>query len=438
MKKWTRFFIVLCLAFTLVLALAACAFGDEKDDGTVNKPAPPACHVTFDYNDGTGRTAKVTVPAGEKISDYAPNVIGDCTEVVGWSLEVGGPDYEIAVSGDVVLYAKWQTYELVEYTAETLSGIVNNRFVRVQFTEADAALGGKVLRIGSDARSVQIVSDGTPHTDFSIIIHERAEDVDLSFENFSYTSKGSCAMLAEGAGYKVCWHVKGENKIDAGAAQKEGANRGGDCVQGPDFDFLGDGTLTLIGGNGKNGVSRGQAAEGQHGDNGTDGEPGGIGMVANRVSVNGVTLNVYGGRGGHGGNGGQGNNGLLSGKDRNGGDGGKGAAGGAAMDIQAFSAKNATLELHGGAGGNGGAGGEDGTSSALGLFAGYGGDGGNGGAGGNVILNPITDAAITGTLKNFVVGNGGKGGAAGASHNSGKSGVSGTTAKNGVINLPEN
>ena len=42
MKKWTRFCIVLCLVFTLVLALAACSSGDEKEDGTVIKPTVPA------------------------------------------------------------------------------------------------------------------------------------------------------------------------------------------------------------------------------------------------------------------------------------------------------------------------------------------------------------------------------------------------------------
>ena len=438
MKKSTRFFLVLCLALLLVFSLVACSSGDEDDAGLDDEHNTPTCNVTFDYNDGTGRTATARIPAGERIDAYAPKAIGDLTEIVGWSLEKEGSLYEIANAGDVVLYAQWRTYELVEYTAQNLPNIVNDRFARLQLTEADADLGGKVLRIGSDARHVTIVSDGTVHRDFSVVIHDRVEHVDLAFENVYYTSKGNCALLAEGEGYTVFWRVTGENTVNVGARQGNEANRGGDCVCVSELDISGNGTLTLIGGKGTNGISRGQAADERDGEKGTDGQPGGIGVVGKHVFVTGATLKVYGGDGGNGGNGGQANNGggLTGSKYKNGGAGGKGGAGGAAMDIDGFFAKNATIELYGGTGGKGGAGGADGALNSV--FAGYGGNGGNGGVGGNVMHDPITDVSMTGTLKTYTVGTGGKGGAAGTSHNSAKSGVAGSGGKNGVLNLPEN
>ncbi len=437
MKIVTRFFVVLILALAVLLGLGACSTRDD-DPGTDDSHTNPACNVTFDYNDGTGRTKTVKVPVGERIADYAPKEIGDCTEIVGWSIEKDGPDYEIAISGDITLYARWQTYELAEYTVETLPNIVNDRFAKLSFSEADVALGGKVLRIGTDARSLSIVSDGTVHTDFSIMIHERVEDFDLSFENFNYKSESDCAFLAAGTGYTVVWQIVGENKIDNSAGQSTTAQRGGDCVRAPSLEISGEGRLTILAGNGKNGIDQGKAADECDGANGTNGQPGGVGVVADRVSVVGVTLNVCGGRGGRGGNGGQANNGggLTGAKYKNGGNGGNGANGGAAMDVNSFSAKNATLELYGGNGGKGGNGGSDGALNSV--FAGRGGNGGNGGIGGSVMAKSISDVSISGTLKTVVPGKGGAGGDGGASHNSSKSGLVGYPARDGASNLPEN
>ena len=438
MKIVTRFFILLILMLALVPGLAACGTPDDEN-GTDNEHTNHAYNVTFDYNDGTGRTKTVKVPAGERIDDYAPEEIGDCTEIVGWSIEKDGADYEIAISGDITLYAKWQTFETAVYTAQTLPNVINDKFARLELTSADALLSGKVMRIGEEARSVSIISDGTTHTDFSIMIHRRSEKINLCFENFNYKSDSDCAFFGEGMGYTVVLRIIGENKIDNSAGQNATAQRGGDCVRVPSLDISGEGKLTLVAGNGKNGTDRAQAPDKCDGENGTDGQMGGIGIVADYLSVVDVTLNVCGGRGGRGGHGGQANNGdgiFNGGKYKNGGDGGKGADGGAAMDVNAFFAKNATLELYGGAGGRGGNGGADDAMNSL--YAGNGGNGGNGGIGGNVNAKSITDVSISGTLKTFVVGNGGRGGDGGTSHSSSKAGIAGRTERNGVCNLPQN
>ncbi len=272
------------------------------------------------------------------------------------------------------------------------------------------------------------------------------QELKLHFENFNFL--GSMWPYAD-SGVSLIVNCIGTNSSISAP---------NDSVAIKDFNTLtviGDGNLTVRGGNGSNQSS----AVGKNGCIGIS--------VGTLISESTGKFLVYGGNGGKGGNGANGTDGVngtsSTGKDgygtagtnasSNGGNGYNGGAGAYAVSVTNKIIVNGNIELYGGNGGNGGNGGKGGNGgnggssgyyniAALfctyhcaidGANAGHGSNGGNGGNGGNgqkavsdsikakiqVLSSTVSYKLSTGIQGNG--GDGGKGGDGGAGGNSGGS-----------------
>ncbi len=458
MKRTVQALLALLLIATMILSAVGCGVkpvnnpnggtnngannGGNNDDNTTTTTAkgqesvPPVklYSVTFDYNDGSGQKTTLSVPEGSLIGSYAMYPSSGNREVIAWSALPDGAEYTAGVTQDITLYAIWQTFEVVSYTADTLPTQINDRCVELQFTGNQMILSGKVLRIGAGVRSVSIVSDGTIYQNTSIIINNRSGDLSFSLDNFSFSSNQKVALQAEGSGapYTLSLNIKNTCVIDCSATVAESGANGVTCIQAPNLKIAGSGKLALIAGHGGNGASKPLAPEGNHGENGENATAGGCGIVASSVEVAGVTLNIIAGNGGHGGNGGGGNNSLTK-WQRDGGDGGNGGNGGHAVVTDSFKSTNATLNLSAGTGGNGGRGG-----NAGGVFgnSGIGGNGGRGGDGGDVFKSGISDYQEISSVRSCSPGTAGAGGKGGNTPDGGSwaNGHDGANGKDGRVN----
>lgn len=451
---------VLCAVLSVIMGcfFMFAGIGCKDENGDPMKKY----EVTFDYNDGSGRTHVEQVPKGYTIDAYAPTVVEGNKEIVAWSLTDGGTHYSGEVTSDLTLLGVWQEHEVVEYKT-SVPDTITDRFAQItlkaastdsgengengasdQSTGANVALlAGKTLRIGAGCISLTIVSDGTAVQELSILVNERTEDLFLYFNNFAYTSKAGCGLNARNDNanipYTLHLDLKGANGIDCSGAASETEDRGADGIRAHELNITGTGSLAVIAGNGVAGKPGATAGEGQDGNDGAAGQAGGVGIVADSVALGACKLTVQGGNGGNGGNGSAGNNtdGFSlspSGKIKDGGNGAPGGNGGAAIDTSAFNATNSTLILTGGNGGNGGAGGSAGGSNAL--TAGKGGNGGNGGAGGSIFATSITPTKAK-TSDTFTIGVGGNGGSAGFSYDNAVLGIGGAKGADGVTNINE-
>ncbi|MBQ8431266.1 MAG: InlB B-repeat-containing protein [Clostridia bacterium] len=74
-----------------------------------------ACIVTFDYNDGTGKTETLEVPRGTYLTESQFPQMDDGTKrIAAWSLYSGGmSSFTEEINGDITLYASWQRYKQV-------------------------------------------------------------------------------------------------------------------------------------------------------------------------------------------------------------------------------------------------------------------------------------------------------------------------------------
>ncbi len=398
----------------------------NNSNGDASNPSVPKYKVTFDYNNGSGKNEVLYIPAGSEIGGYAPYPVRGNSEVVSWSLEKGGADFEGKIEKEIILYANWITHDIVKYD-ENFPETVNSRFVEITLNGYVMAISGKVLRIAPGVKDISIISDGTVYDKFAIIIDDRVEDLNITFDNFVYQSDKSFGIKGESEhDYTVNLEVKALGGIDCAKYSTMGNTRAADCIDVPNLNVYGEGTLFLFAGDGENGIDRSTASNGNDGENGTDGKNGGYGIVTNRLEVKDVKLVVSGGDGGKGGKGGNGNNGYWLDNRRDGGKGGRGGDGGVAISAENIVFDKVTLELTGGNGGKGGNGGDGGANNSLlsGLTGGGGGKGGNGGNGGSVFSSTTASVNVTNCIETYIVGTGNSGG-------SGGSGAGGVDAKSG-------
>ncbi len=449
MKKTGTRLLAILISILMMLACTACngaasdsipsggaaATGGSEGSGdaeTTVQPPLTMYTVTLDYNDGSGKKESIKVPEGGLISEYAPYPTVDNREVLYWSGIAGGAEYTAPVTADITLYGTWQTFTPVTYT-DDVPATINDRYVEVRPVGATTALSGKILRIGPNVKTVSFVSDGTIYHDFAIMINERSTDINITFDNFAYTSLQSFGMEASASVREYCVNMTVKNTcvINCASAVAGSGQNGATCIKVPNLKLSGSGTLALFAGHGRGGADKPAAPGGQHGENGESATAGGDGISAASVEVKGITLNITAGNGGKGGKGGKGTNDFPT-TNRNGGDGGRGGAGGAAILTSSFQGLNATLNLVGGNGGNGGNGGQAGGAV---NFAGSGGDGGNGGKGGNVFGMELSAYEATACITTYTPGAGGQGGGGGDSEGTSVlDGNKGSNGQAGIVN----
>ena len=429
------FLVVTILAFGTLLN---CGKLFNSSESNSEEPLVVRYTVTFDYNDGSGKTEAVKIPEGHTIDMYAPYPISDTQYVVGWSGVQGGSDYSAPITSDVTLYARWEQIVEVVFSVEDSSSLpsqISDRFVAINVLAVEG-LEGKTLRIGSSVQKVTISSESLNVNNFSILINSRATNLNLALKNISFTGYNGFGIKGDSSGYEysVNLEIHGTVMIDCKNVIGVENDRAADCINVPNLNVRGSGALILYGGNGLNGDDKSTAADGCDGEYGGKGQDGGYGIVAQNVTVERTELVICGGNGGNGGYGGTGNNGggLTGAKYKSGGDGGKGGNGGGCVLAESFSVGNSTITLVGGNGGNGGTGGNGGGSSST--YAGYGGNGGNGGAGGDVFSYRINYNEIN-VIKSYTGGNGGVGGSGGYSASASKHGVGGNNGAQGDINV---
>ncbi len=457
MKKTNLCALLLCLSLVF-LCYAGC-FGNttppaEFDPGYNDnvKPNGPGTEgennvkkhvVTLDYNDGSGRTEKITVPAGASVSDYAVYPFENGREVYAWSASQSGEEYSAPVAADMTLYAQWEEIAITVYT-DNIPDTVNDKYVEIRPGDNENALSGKVLRIGPNVKSLSLISEGTVYNRFAVIINNRVQDLALTMDNFSFISDQDFgikdAEMAE-TRYLVKLRVLGHISINCAVYSAAGVERAADCIRVTRLSLYGEGVLDLFAGHGKNGTDRPRAEDGQNGQDGSNGMNGGYGIIADALEVTDIRLTIIAGNGGRGGNGGEGNvGGGLATKGGNGGNGGKGGIGGDAICTKSFTASFANLSLQGGNGGAGGNGGKGGGGGVgwVGTFK-MAGDGGNGGKGGCVFSTGVAQYQTGSLVRSYTVGRGGAGGKAGqgASGSVGYDGSAGRNATDGLVNVRE-
>ena len=392
------------------------------------------CEVTFDYNDGSGRVEIINVPKGETIENYAPYLIDETQEIIAWSSVVDGERFVSPISEDIRLFAIWSDFssEIVTYTSY-VPDILTDRFIIIQ-PQDDNVLYGKIISVANSVKFIKFCSENIRHDDFSLIINSRVDGINVTFDNFNFSSYYFCAFDASNVQGCVNLNLIGENSIRCSEVN-ENWNKGADCIRAKELKICGEGWLSLYAGKGIDGEDRSTAGDGKNGERGGNGQDGGCGIITDKLTIDGSSLEIVAGNGGNGGKGGNGNNtnGLTtSGKHRTGGNGGSGGNGGHAIDTLEFFATNANLGLMAGNGGNGGNGGKGGGDSQT--FGGRGGVGGNGGRGGNVFSNVVKSSNILNGIRYFMFGTGGEAGKGGSSANSSLHGVAGVTGLPGKVN----
>lgn len=436
MKKTAKIFTAMLLISAMLFSLSGCGssffdkitqklddfFGDGDDD--VGSKIE-YCTVTFDYNDGSGRTREVSVPKGAKPDTYFPFVMEGNKKINLWHEEGKSVMFNQVVQSDITLIGEWTTYEIVTYN-DFFPEVINDSCAIVEPGYSATALKYVTVKIGKDVQSIVFRSSGVKYEKFDIKLESRSTPLAITLENFSYVSDDDVALdLVNGSTRysKVYLDLIGDNTIECDAPS-------GTCILANDLAISGDGSLTLFAGDGTDGASYGTAGENRDGDPGGRGANGGVGIKAGALTVTDSTLVAHGGNGGKGGNGGNGNNsdGLTFeyGKRRRGGDGGVGGNGGHALHVESFRAENATISLYGGDGGLGGNGGTGGGVSST--FSGNGGDGGNGGHGGDALHCRMQNVTI---LNCSSIGNGGFYGPGGAGGFDGDKEGRGYDGKNG-------
>ena len=74
-----------------------------------------ACIITFDYNDGSGKTETLEVPQGTRLTaSQFPQMDDGTKRIAAWSVYSGGLNqFDEEIHGDITLYASWQKYKTV-------------------------------------------------------------------------------------------------------------------------------------------------------------------------------------------------------------------------------------------------------------------------------------------------------------------------------------
>ena len=456
-------------------------------EGAVFKPnyKPYVITIEYDYNGGIPDPLKSddyetyeTVYEAKKgdlnsvrVENYIPIKAG--VKFAGWKDKDGNivsfVNYNNAElfddhTGVISLTAQWtQLNSIINFSTPTTDKMVYfNLKSKAVATVMD-------LHVGEDTTYVTFEGDpNKTYTSLAINIDYRwKEDIVIFLVNMRYKAPSSSQELEiktnSTSSLNAYIVISGVNDLTAG----NGGDRYNYGLDGIELGYgniylMGDGEITIHGGNGKVGTSGsvgttpseegGNGTAGGDADNGTRG---GYGIACSRLYIWARKVVAYGGTGGTGGRGGNGGAGATGhsasitgdgkpgGNGANGGNGGDGGTGGDAISassiwIEKTMSITPSVYLYGGtggiggAGGNGGRGGNGGNAKGGGLLfgngakggtGGNGGMGGVGGQGGSVSAHTIN--VQDGCLYRLEGGNGGRGGNGG---NGGRGGNGGQNA----------